>query len=438
MNKNDKYNVLVFPAGSEIGIEIFNSLKYNIHINLFGATGKRDHSEFIYRPERIVVDNDLYIDRHDFIKKLNEIVKSLEIDIILPTHDSIALFLSEHCDEIKAKVTTSSFKTASVARKKRVMYEELKNLPFCLRTYSDQLNDYPLPLFLKPDEGQGGKGTFFVDSKEYLLAKLKENPDLIICEYLPGEELSVDCFTNKKGELLFIGPRTRERVQMGISFHSSSVALTEEIKVIAEAINKKFNIRGTWFFQVKKDSKGVFKFLEFAVRQASTMGLFRQLGVNFALLSIFDAFDIDVKILNNNMLVSLDRCLFNRFEMDLNYRRVYIDFDDTIIINEKVNTLAIKYLYQCKNNGIKISLITKHEGDLHNSLKQYCINEELFDEIIWLKMDDNKSEYIIDKESIFIDNYYFDREKVKERSGVPVFDVDAIESLSNMRGFCSD
>lgn len=39
--------ILIFPAGSEIGIEIFHSCKYS-HINLFGASGKSDHAEFIY------------------------------------------------------------------------------------------------------------------------------------------------------------------------------------------------------------------------------------------------------------------------------------------------------------------------------------------------------------------------------------------------------
>ena len=43
-----KINILVFPAGSEIAIEIYHSLKYNLHVEIFGASGKADHSKFIY------------------------------------------------------------------------------------------------------------------------------------------------------------------------------------------------------------------------------------------------------------------------------------------------------------------------------------------------------------------------------------------------------
>ena len=56
-----KHHVLVFPAGSEIGLEIYNSLKYSHHVEVFGASGKSDHASFVYEADRYIEDA-LYVD----------------------------------------------------------------------------------------------------------------------------------------------------------------------------------------------------------------------------------------------------------------------------------------------------------------------------------------------------------------------------------------
>jgi len=169
--------------------------------------------------------------------------------------------------------------------------------------------------------------------------------------------------------------------------------------------------------------------MEFAVRQASTMGVYRQIGINFALLSLFDALEHNVKIIKNVHSVELDRCYNNSYKTNLIYDKVYFDFDDTLIINNQVNCTALRFLYQCKNRSIKIILLTKHEFKIKNTLKKYCISEKLFYKIIVIKASDDKLNFIEPKGAIYIDNYFFDREKVFTTLHIPVFDVDAIECL---------
>jgi len=216
---------------------------------------------------------------------------------------------------------------------------------------------------------------------------------------------------------------------MGISFHSVSVPLTREIRRIAEDINRTVETRGAWFFQVKRDKQRAFKLMEFAVRQASTMGLYRQLGINFALLSVFDALDMDVRVIQSHITIELDRCLQNRYVVHMDYSRVYIDFDDTLIIGEKVNETALRFLYQCRNRNIDVCLLTKHGGELDASLNKYCLSKRLFNEIIVLKPTDTKARHVVPDGAIFIDNYFGDREQVSRELRIPVFDVDAIECL---------
>lgn len=424
-----KKNVLIFPAGSEIGLEILDSLKYSHHVEVFGASGKDDHASFVYDPQHYVEDALLYVDRPDFLERCNGHLRRLRIDYVYPTHDTVASFLAQHQDELAAHVVTSCARTNRIARSKRLTYATFRAFDFCPRVF-DLAGEPDFPVFLKPDQGQGGKGTFRADDAAELAFLRRKFPDLLATEYLPGQELSVDCFTDARGQLLFVGPRTRERVQMGISFRSSALEPTEEIRRIAESINRTAALNGAWFFQVKQDAHGRFKLLEFAPRQSSTMGLYRHEGVNFALLSLFNAMGLPVEILRNDCAgLQLDRRLQNRFRSALRFERVYIDFDETIVAGQRVHGRVMDFLYQCRNRGTEIILITKHRLELLATLRELAISEHLFDRIIQLEPEERKADHIAADGAIFIDNYWFDRRDVRERLGIPVFDVDAVECL---------
>jgi hypothetical protein len=53
----------------------------------------------------------------------------------------------------------------------------------------------------------------------------------------------------------------------------------------------------------------------------------------------------------------------------------------------------------------------------------------MFDEIIHLKEDQSKVDFINPNKSIFIDNYFIERKSVHQLLNIPVFDVDAVDSL---------
>lgn len=424
-----KHKVLIFPAGSEIGMEIFHSLKYSHHVEVFGASGKNDHASLLYEASHYVEDEHLYVSAPDFVERLNAHLQRIGAEFIYPTHDTIACFLAEHQPQLAAKVVTSGAETNRIARYKSETYRTFAGFDFCPTVHAPPYTNLTFPVFLKPDDGQGGKGTFRADDAADLAFHLRKFPNLLVTEHLPGDELSVDCFTDFNGELLFVGPRTRERVQMGISFRSTAVAATDEILHIARTLNTTVSLDGAWFFQVKQDCSGRWKLLEFAPRQSSTMGLYRHSGVNFALLSLFNALKMPVQVLRNDYAVQLDRCLYNRFRADVPYRRVYIDFDETIVAGHHVYGRVMEYLYQCRNDGIEIVLITKHQFELAATLRACAISEHLFDRIVQLRDDQHKADFIEPDGAIFIDNYWHDRYAVKMRHGIPVFDVDAVECL---------
>lgn len=425
----DKKRVLIFPAGAENALEIFDALRFNVNIELFGMSSKKDFAEYCYDSEHYIEGN-YNITSPSIIEDLENVIKQYRIDVIIPTHDDVALFMAEHNDEFSAKILVSDYKTAYICRYKRKMYEAFDDCSFCPKTYSDikMINEDEYPLFLKPNKAAGAVGTLMISSPK----ELKEEyfgGDYVLCEYLPGEELTVDCYTDKNGRLLFSGARIRDRVVMGIAFRSTKVQITQEIESISKTLNDRLAFKGAWYFQIKKDKYGCYKLLEISCRQAGTMTLFRHIGVNFPLLGIFELFDTDVSFVANDCDIQVERRLKSVFKSNIDFSRVYIDFDDTIIIGGNVCLKVIEFLYDCHNRGKSIVLLTRHDEEIKIALNRYCICEKVFDDIIQITFDDEKVEFINPNNSIFVDNSYAERKKVSDKYGIPVFDVDNLDLL---------
>src|SRR5690606_18896547 len=138
---------------------------------------------------------------------------------------------------------------------------------FCPTIFTDILDDCEYPIFSKPDVGRGSHGVqVLVDQQMH--KETIANDDTIFVELLPGNEYTIDCFTNKDGKLLFTGARERALVKMGISFKTYEFELTKEIERIANIINDKLSFRGLWFFQLKEAEDGSLKLLEISTRTA--------------------------------------------------------------------------------------------------------------------------------------------------------------------------
>lgn len=427
---NDKINVLVFPCGAENAIEVHTALKDLVTVGVFGASGREDHGRFVFKN---YISGLPFIYDTSFIDRFNAILEEHAIHIIIPTHDDVSLFFARNLDKVKAKVAVPGLYQAEICRSKKATYDLFSDQDFCPEVIPEPVAETVYPLFAKPDSSQGGKGAMLVHSKEEFKG-LDEKQNYVVTEYLPGDEITVDCFTDRHHKLRFAGPRVRSRVFSGISVNSFTLPLSPEIERIAAIINEKLSLRGLWYFQLKKDRSGNYKLLEISVRTAGTMNLFRGLGVNFPLLTVYDLMDYDVEIVANEYYLEVDRALFNRYKSDLEYDTVYIDFDDTVTKQKRANPNVMLYLYQEKNKGKNIILITKHEHDLKATLDSLAIHPGLFDKVIHIHSAEEKYKYIEEKERvIFIDNAYKERALVKKKLNIPVFDVDAISTLIDWR-----
>lgn len=424
----NELRVLVFPCGTEIGLEIHSSLKFSNHIELYGANSIPDHARFVYKN---YIEGVPFVDKPGFVGAIVKIVKDKKIDLIFPTHDSVVLKLARVKDKLGCRLITSPLKTCEIARSKKKTYEFFVKILRTPKVYQPTDRNITFPVFLKPEVGQGTRGTFKANTKEDVEFYLKKDPTLMILEYLPGKEYTVDCFTDRHKELRFIGPRERTRIVNGISVNSFPIK-NPKIEEITKLINDLLEFRGVWFFQVKEAKNGELTLMEIAPRVGGTMGLTRNLGVNLPLLSVFDALDYDIEIIKNKHYVEVERALFSRFKTNLKFDHVYIDLDDTIFFKGKINPWIIAFLYQCLNNNKKLHLLTRHPDTYREktikALKKLRI-VEIFDEIIDVPKGKEKYEHIKDKNSIFIDDSFSERKKASDALGIPAFDTHEIESL---------
>ncbi len=422
---NKKIKVLVFPCGAENAIEIHEALRYSVHVELHGASSVDDHGRFAF--ERYVGDLPNISSPH-FDDKFAALLERLGIDMVFATHDTVIEYLAARRDQWSAYLVNGDPASTALTRRKSLTYTRFADTSWAPRVYGSPKDVLEWPAIVKPDLGQGAQGVTIVRSEQEAQIALDKVSEPLLVEYLPGDELTVDCFTDRNRNLIWAGPRTRERLRAGIAMRSRLQGPMAEIEEIAREINDRVLMRGPWFFQMKADAHGRWKLLEISSRLAGTMVAQRAAGINLPLMAVQDFMGRDLVPLVNTHVRLVERCIATRAELSFSYDTVFIDLDDTLIIDGHAVPSVIAFVYQSVRHGHRVVLITRHAFDVEATLKRARIDRALFDEIIHLDANESKGQHVTSN-AIFIDNHFPERREVHDRTGVPVFDVDAIQLL---------
>lgn len=429
-SRSDKgFRVLVFPGGTEIGLEINSALRSCKEVQLFSAgLAISNHAPYVYAQHFEVPS----IHEPGWVKVLNDLIVRLNVRYVFPAYDDVLVALAKDADRINAKIVTSPLETCLLTRSKSATYRRLRETVAVPYVYESPNSVDHYPVFVKPDKGQGSQNTYLVHGREELSLILRRHPDALILEYLPGEEYTIDCFSDRDQGILFCGGRVRTRVRNGISVSTSRVA-ADGFHDFALAISRAITFHGAWFFQMKRDRDGRLKLLEVAPRIAGAMALHRVLGVNFPLLSLYEQARLPIRIMTNAVEVTLDRALINRYRHNLKYETVYVDCDDTLILRGKVNPRLMAFLYQCINDHKKLVLLTRHAGSIEQTLRRHRLMG-VFDQVICVPpLPVCKSEFVTEKNPIFIDDSFSERRAIMTKLGIPTFDCSMLEMLLDER-----
>ena len=94
-----RYNVLVFPGGTEIGLEIRTALGACKEVKLFSAgMNVSNHAPFVF--ERHFCIPSIY--DPSWIDSLNNVVDHNNIDYIFPAYDEVLVALANNLQRIKS------------------------------------------------------------------------------------------------------------------------------------------------------------------------------------------------------------------------------------------------------------------------------------------------------------------------------------------------
>ncbi|CAN7558890.1 ATP-grasp domain-containing protein [Phenylobacterium sp. LjRoot225] len=423
-------NVLIFPGGTEPGLEIARALKGCKEVRLFAASsGPGNHAPFVFARHAATPD----VFTEGWLEALNALCAAWSIDLVYPAHDYVAEALVRERERISVPVIAAPAEVFAITASKRAtlsLFADVIPTPAIL----DPATVASFPVFIKPDHGYGGQGAVRVDSAVQLGGALEQTSDPLTLEYLPGREYTIDCFSDREQGVLFAGGRTRERIRMGTAMRSASAGPERDALFLkhARAIQARLPMRGAWFFQMREDAAGTPKLLEIGTRVAGTMAFNRVRGVNFPLLSILEDERAPLALLLNDPPEAIDRALTNRFAHRIGYRRVYVDLDDTLLLHDKINVEVAAFLFRALNEGCELVLLTKCLTDPHQVLAARRLSG-LFDRIVHLAEADSKADHIDPDGSIFIDDSFSQRREVAERHGIPTFDPSMLEMLMNDR-----
>jgi len=305
-------NVMITSCGGTVMPGIIQCLKIvkERKIKVIGVDMKKDAVGFYMCDKHYVVPPG---NSPDYIDAVLKISKKENVDVILPISQQEFIPLSRHkqlFENIGTIIACSDHESMKTANDKGLFLEFLKqkNLPcadFYLPKTIDEFEEdvyklgYPeKPVVMKPRISAGNKGFRIlredIDKKSLLLnktddayanlsdiTKIFENgtfPDLVVMEYLPGEEYSVDLLV-KNGEPLIIVPKVRVDPLPGLS-RVGIVKKNPEVEKLVSDIVKAFDFNYNINIQLKYSENGVPLPYEVNPRIAATIILCAAAGAN--------------------------------------------------------------------------------------------------------------------------------------------------------------
>jgi hypothetical protein len=401
-------NVLVFPCGSEIGLEIHRSLVNKKGITLFGMSSVDDHGRYVYEN---YIGGCPMVGSSEFVDYVKKVIKAYKIDVIYPANDAALTTCKIHENEL-CKVIGPSTRTTVTCYSKWRTYNILKDVVKVPEVLSEVIS---FPVFIKPITGHSGQGCYVINNHTELGLKWDISKTLCL-EYLPGREYTVDCFADQYAE-----GRERKRINNGIAT-GTFIVKDDRFSHMAKAINSVLNFPGAWFFQVKENAAGELVLMEVGARLAGSSSLSRLRGVNVALLNLYAE---PVRIKQQDYIAEVSRSLDVKAKINYEFDNVYVDLDDTLILRDKVNYKLLGLLYKFRNEGKRLYLITRSSYDeAMDKLKHQHIPDSIFTFTIHVRLYERKKDYMRPK-SILIDDSFAEREDVEQ----PAFDTDIVDAL---------
>jgi carbamoyl-phosphate synthase large subunit len=248
-----------------------------------------------------------------FIHTLLDICKKERVDVILPQVTNELFKLSEFSEDFSkngTNVAVSGKEAIDLSNNKYALMKRIQsstlsrlapkffaaNSIYDLKDRVERLGFPEKPFVVKPPISSGMRGLRIVDnsidSKKDLYTKKPDNvhtrleeleriigtsfPELVVMEYLPGNEYSVDTLSTEDPVVV---PRRRDSIRTGITFNATAEKNTTIIESSKKLV-KLLKLEYASGFQIKSNADGEPKIIECNPRVQGTMVLSTLAGAN--------------------------------------------------------------------------------------------------------------------------------------------------------------
>ena len=283
--------IRITGAGGAAAISVWKSLGAEHELHMADMDPLAAGLYLVPEAQRLIIPRG---DDPQLVEALHDACTARSIEMLLPTVDAELFPLAMARGRFEAMGVTLPISPAEclrLCRDKQLLLDRVRGeVP--VPTYepltqeaADRVDSYPR--FVKPRLGAGSRGVAKIVRREDLEKQPKDG-SVLLQEYLPGEEFSVDVYVRRDGVVVGAVPRERMKVDSGIAVASRTVNVPE---VIQSAIRtaEVIGIRGVANVQFKRAADGVFKLLEVNPRFPGTLPLTAAAGVDMPRLMVDEA-----------------------------------------------------------------------------------------------------------------------------------------------------
>lgn len=255
-----------------------------------------------------------------YLTVLEELVREYNVDLIYPTLQDELVILHSLSSVTRVAVNPPEITRLLLSKKK--IYDRLKKSEFYrlvprhkllqapdeLPVFAKALGYPEVPICLKPTSSHGGIGFKVVASEEWIaeqvtrtgrwegvslreaieiVSRLNAWSPLMVMEYLPGEEYSVDVFVGKQDVRLAV-PRKRQRTSTGVVIEGITVQ-NSELMDVSIGIASVLGVQGFYNVQFRYSANEEPKLIDVNPRFCGSQVHSCGAGVNFPLFVLKEA-----------------------------------------------------------------------------------------------------------------------------------------------------
>ena len=257
----------------------------------------------------------------EYIPGLLDIVKRHRVSLVLPMTDLDIRSLSRQrakFDAVGCSVMIGSEESIMLCRDKASFQNILSSAGLAtIRTMTlEEFRANPFyPCFVKPLRGSASVGTGVINNDRELKAHVATFGELLVVqEYVPGQEFTVDVFRDREGKVHCVVPRLRMVIRSGEVEKGITVRDERVIEATTKLAGLLGDVWGVFCCQCKRETDGPPRFFEVNPRFGGGSPLSIAAGANLPRYVLQEVLgkpiDKDIDFQENLMMLRYDQAVF--------------------------------------------------------------------------------------------------------------------------------